>query len=191
MVLSLKILLLILVGLNCSRDTLYAQDDKAVAKSPLEKYGKHNPLPPRWGYEVSKDWDSLLAIVLEKKYAERAQAMNLLWGAKIGAGQETATYVLDLLKIFKHDPAWFVKNGLSFFNNNESCLYYWLIPETQYIEYEEFLELAKRAEKESAKDKAIKSFVKNSKSYFEAVKAKKGIPELKKCNLDVLKSVTR
>ena len=162
-------------------------EENTPKKSALEKYGKGNPIPPPTNYELGTEWKELLKVSADPTSKDRQVAMNILWGAKIGPGQETANYVLKLIKIFKDDPVWFIKTGLNYFDNNQSCLYYWFIPKTQYIEYKEFLELSNSAKTKAPGDKKIISFIDNSKSYLDKVRAKKGIPSLAKCKLHVHK----
>jgi|GEM_PF-3585971 len=159
----------------------------------LTKYNSMNPIVARWGLEVNQDWDKLLDIVLKSdaKMDEQnvKQAYNIILGAKIGKGQETATYIFDLYKIFKDKPEQLIKHSNRFFAGINQCLIYWLIPKTQFIEYEEFKDDMKKALARDTQNKMLVRFDKDAAQYFKMLKSGKDIPVLKKCNLYAIKKL--
>ncbi len=157
----------------------------------LKKYNAKNPITSRWGLEGNLDWNDLIDIVLKdnSKATESKikQTYHIILGAKIGQGQETASYVLDLYKIFKQKPLELIEQSASYFKGINQCLIYWLVPKTQFIEYKEFTTDLSKALLKNPGNKKLVKFKEDAEKYYLTMKAGKSIPSLQKCNFLAIK----
>ena len=153
----------------------------------LKKYKTKTPLLVRQSYQLNVDWDALIEITLFGTEDQARDALHIIFSAQVKPGREAGLFIMDLYKIFHKNPVRLINHGLSFYNNNKECLHYWLIPDTQFIEFSEFknaLQNYKTTNK--SEQQKLDQFLSTGKSYFKKLKVEGISKSLDKCNLTTL-----
>jgi|GEM_PF-3694169 len=142
------------------------------SKDFLKKYS--SGLDEKGTEEGNRAWYKLQDLF---KSTPSAELLSLAFKAAKGKGIRTAEYSMELVALLKSAPGPFMNSSVQLLGNNLSCLFQYIIPQTQFITFDEIKDLMNKKTDQTIQNKYgplnaknIEKFKKEATSYFQKIK---------------------